>query len=95
MACLYVLSSGYSDETKRLYGVLEIRLKDRDWLAGDGRGKFSLADIKAVPWVKLHKFSLGEELDEWPNVKAWVERTVARSGAGNGFGLGKKLGYNW
>jgi len=42
--------SGYTDETKRLYSVLEIRLKDRDYLAGSGRGKFSLADIKAFPW---------------------------------------------
>jgi len=42
--------SGYTDETKRLYSVLELRLKDRDYLAGSGRGKFSLADIKAFPW---------------------------------------------
>ena len=41
---------GYMDETKRLYGVLEIRLKDRDWLAGPGRGKFSLAEMKTYPW---------------------------------------------
>jgi len=42
--------SGYTDETKRLFSVLEIRLKDRDYLAGSGRGKFSLADIKSFPW---------------------------------------------
>ena len=42
--------SGYTDETKRLFSVLEIRLKDRDYLAGSGRGKYSLADIKAFPW---------------------------------------------
>lgn len=41
---------GYLDETKRLYGVLEIRLKNRDWLAGPGTGVFSIADINVFPW---------------------------------------------
>jgi len=41
---------GYSDETKRLYGVLEIRLQNRDWLAGPGAGAFSIADINVFPW---------------------------------------------
>ena len=36
---------GYLDECKRLHGVLEIRLKDRDWLAGSGAGVYSIADI--------------------------------------------------
>jgi len=38
------------DETKRLYGVLEIRLQNRDWLAGPGTGVFSIADINVFPW---------------------------------------------
>jgi len=79
----------YIDETKRLYGVLEIRLADRDWLVGEGRGKFSIADIKAVPWVKIHKFAGIESLDEWPRVKDWVERTVNRPAARAGFDAGK------
>ena len=40
---------GYLDETKRLYGVLEIRLQNRDWLAGPGTGVFSIADISIFP----------------------------------------------
>lgn len=43
-------SLGYTDETKRLYGVLELRLKDREYLSGPGKGTFSIADIKAFPW---------------------------------------------
>jgi glutathione S-transferase len=42
--------AGFLDETKRLYGVYEIRLANRKYLAGPGEGTFSLADIKAVPW---------------------------------------------
>ncbi|KAF5364186.1 hypothetical protein D9756_000690 [Leucocoprinus leucothites] len=68
----------YIDETKRLYGVLEIRLKNREWLAGPGRGKYSLADIKAFPWVRIHAHAGIETLDEFPNVKAWIERANAR-----------------
>ncbi|KAI0076733.1 glutathione S-transferase C-terminal-like protein [Panus rudis PR-1116 ss-1] len=68
----------YLNETKRLYGVLEIRLTDRDWLAGPGRGKYSIADINALPWVRGHTFAGIETLDAWPNVKAWVARAEAR-----------------
>ncbi|KAI0751424.1 glutathione S-transferase C-terminal-like protein [Daedaleopsis nitida] len=68
----------YLEETKRLYGVLEIRLQDRDWLAGPGRGVYSLADINVIPWVRIHGFAGIESLDPWPRVKAWVEAAEAR-----------------
>jgi len=41
---------GYTEEVRRLFGVLEIRLKGRDYLAGPGKGKYTLADMKAFPW---------------------------------------------
>ncbi|KAJ3558453.1 hypothetical protein NM688_g918 [Phlebia brevispora] len=68
----------YLDETKRLYGVLDIRLSDRDWLAGPDRGKYSIADINAFPWVAGHGFAGIESMDEWPNVKAWLARCWER-----------------
>ncbi|KAJ7744508.1 glutathione S-transferase [Mycena maculata] len=68
----------YIDETKRLYGVLEIRLADRDWLAGPGRGKLSIADFNVVAWVRVWKFSGVDSIDEFPNVKAWLERISER-----------------
>ncbi|KAF7792815.1 hypothetical protein EIP86_003915 [Pleurotus ostreatoroseus] len=64
----------YTDETKRLYNVLNIRLADRDWLAGPGRGKYSIADINVAPWVRIHALGGIESLDEWPHVK--VRRRV-------------------
>ena len=55
-------TSGYRNETKRLYGVLEIGLTDRDWLVGSGRGKYSIADINVLPWVLLHEYKLSRRL---------------------------------
>jgi len=68
----------YLDETKRLYSVLESRLENRDWLVGPGRGKYSIADIKAFPWVKIHPSAGLENLDEFPRVKAWLNRALER-----------------
>ncbi|KAI1794868.1 glutathione S-transferase C-terminal-like protein [Ganoderma leucocontextum] len=73
----------YLDETKRLYGVLDIRLDGRDWLAGGGRGTYSTADMNAFPWVNGHWF-VGIEMDEWPHVKAWLERTAERAAVKRG-----------
>ncbi|OJT10504.1 Disulfide-bond oxidoreductase YfcG [Trametes pubescens] len=68
----------YSEETKRLYGVLEIRLQDRDYLVGPGRGTYSIADINVIAWIRFHKIAGIESLDEWPRLKDWVERATSR-----------------
>ena len=69
-------SLGYLQETKRLYGVLEIRLKDRDWLAGPGRGKYTIADINVLAWIHPHQAAGIESLDEFPSVKARSTRSI-------------------
>ena len=43
----------YTDETLRLFGVLDTRLKEREYLAGLGKGKYSIADMNAYPWYVL------------------------------------------
>jgi len=45
---------GYGDETARLYGVLEIGLKGRDYLVGPGAGKLSVADLNVMPWSEFY-----------------------------------------
>lgn len=65
--------AGYLEETKRLYGVLEIRLQDRDYLVGPGRGTYSIADINVIAWIRFHKIAGIESLDEWPRLKVSPE----------------------
>ncbi|KAJ3551868.1 hypothetical protein NM688_g4458 [Phlebia brevispora] len=80
----------FTAEVKRLYGVLDIRLAGRDWLVGPGRGKYSIADINAVTWVRIHAFTGVETLEEWPNVKAWVARANERPALQAGVSLEPK-----
>ncbi|TFY83794.1 hypothetical protein EWM64_g217 [Hericium alpestre] len=69
----------YLNEARHLYSVLDSRLKDRDYLAGSGRGKYTLADINVFPWVDRHALvPVDKTPDEWPNLKAWLERLRAR-----------------
>jgi len=75
----------YINECKRLYNVLEIGLKDRDYLAGPGRGKYTVADLKPFTWVRIHAHTkISENLDEFPNVKAWAKRLEERLGTAAG-----------
>ena len=82
---------GYLDETKRLYGVLEIRLQDREWLAGPGAGVFSIADINVFPWsVNMFPVCLwfvltesvtGFEVTNSPGSKLLMSSLVSRRGS--------------
>jgi GST-like protein len=74
----------YTKEVNRLYGVLDARLMDRDYLAG----KYSIADIAIYPWARVWK-NQGQDIAEFPNVAAWLERIGARKAVQRGLAVGK------
>ncbi|RZL02161.1 MAG: thiol:disulfide oxidoreductase [Rubrivivax sp.] len=63
----------YVKETSRLYAVMNRRLADREFLAGD----YSIADMASYPWVVPHERQQ-QNLDDFPNVKRWFEAIKAR-----------------
>ncbi|KAG8957085.1 glutathione S- transferase, nitrogen catabolite repression regulator [Tulasnella sp. 419] len=82
----------YTDEVKRLYSVLDTRLKNRDYLVGDGKGKYSIADINVFPWVRSHGWVGIEDVDTlFPNVHAWLRRIEKRSGVYEGLGVPTRM----
>jgi glutathione S-transferase/GST-like protein len=76
----------YTNETDRLYGVLNKRLADRDYVAGD----YSIADMAAWPWISPWKLQ-GIIMDDFPNLKAWHERIGAREAVQRSAQVGKDL----
>ena len=75
----------YVNESKRLLGVLEGRLSGRQWMMGD---EYTIADIAIFPWVRsLTGFYGAADLvgfDDFPAVKAWLDRCVARPASQRG-----------
>jgi len=67
----------YVRETARLYAVLDKRLEGRDFIAGSGRGTYSIADIASYPWIVSHERQ-SQKLEEFPNLACWFEAIQAR-----------------
>lgn len=63
----------YQGESRRLFRVLDTRLKDHEFLAGD----YSIADIANWAWVRTHNWS-GVAIDDLPNLQRWVDAVRAR-----------------
>ncbi|ABS69023.1 glutathione S-transferase N-terminal domain-containing protein [Xanthobacter versatilis] len=72
----------YTNEVHRLYGVMNTRLKDREYLAGD----YSIADIACVGWAKLWERQ-GQNIEEFPHFKAWLGRVLARPAVQRGLAV--------
>jgi GST-like protein len=72
----------YSKETRRLYGVLDKRLGEAPFLAGE----YSIADMATVPWVNRHEYH-EVKLEDFPNVKRWHDALMARPAVAKGMAV--------
>ncbi|WP_294645853.1 glutathione S-transferase family protein [uncultured Aureimonas sp.] len=75
----------YTNEVNRLYGVMNKRLQDREFLADE----YSIADMACVGWIVPHK-NQGQDLDDFPNLKRWFETLNARPAVEKGLAVGKE-----
>lgn len=78
----------YVGETGRLYGVLNKRLADREFIAGDA---YTIADMASYPWIVPHERQQ-QNLDDFPNLKRWFEAIQARPATQRAYAWKDKLG---
>lgn len=83
----------YESEMHRLYGVLDKRLTDREYICD----AYSIADIACWPWVITYKRQ-EVDLEQYPNVRRWYKALQQRPALRRGYAVGKELGKptgNW
>ena len=76
----------YLKEAHRLYGVLDKRLKDHEYMAGD----YSVADIATWPWISRYEWQT-IDLNQYPNVKRWYVAIANRPAVQKGYHVPKKV----
>jgi len=76
----------YVKETARLYGVLNKRLADREFVAGE----YSIADMACYPWVVPHARQQ-QNLDDFPHLKRWFETIAARPAVERAYAVAKTV----
>ena len=75
----------YTDETHRLYGVLNKQLEGRDFIAGD----YSIADMACLGWARGWERQ-GMDIAEFPNVGRWIDALMARPAVQRAFDAGSE-----
>jgi len=75
----------FTEETRRLWGVLDARLKDNAWVAA---GEYTIADMALFPWCLRHDWQ-GVKLEEFPNARRWFDTIMARPAVKRGLELPK------
>ena len=74
----------FKAEIARLYGVLDRRLADKEFMCGD----YSIADMATFPWAARHEWH-GIDLKDYPNVLRWYREIAARPAVQKGYGIPK------
>jgi GST-like protein len=72
----------YTNESKRLYGVLDRRLGEHDYVAGE----YSIADIAIMPWLRYPERQ-GVDIADYPNVRRWRDAIAAKPAVQRGLQL--------
>jgi GST-like protein len=76
----------YVKETSRLYAVLDRRLADREFIAGD----YSIADMASYPWTVPYERQ-GQKLEDFPNLKRWFEAIKGRPAVERAYARAKEF----
>ncbi len=76
----------YTDEAARIYRVINRRLADSAYIAGD---EYTIADVAVFPWLVPHE-NQGQNLDDYPNLKRWYEAVQNRPAVQRGLEVGKE-----
>lgn len=77
----------YVNETNRLYGVLNKRLADREFMAGNA---YTIADMATYPWIVPHERQ-GQKLEDFPHLKRWFEAVRARPATERAYARAKEI----
>ncbi|MDF2643184.1 MAG: glutathione S-transferase [Pseudomonas sp.] len=77
----------YVKETARLYGVLNKRLADRDFVAGS---EYSIADMAIYPWIVPHTFQ-EQDLNDFPHLKRWFDTIANREATKRAYALADEI----
>ncbi|MDB5548716.1 MAG: Glutathione S-transferase-like [Tardiphaga sp.] len=80
----------YVNETNRLYGVLNKRLADREYVAGH----YSIADMASYPWIVPWK-NQSQNIDDFPHLKRWLDAIAARPATIRAYAKAKEINPNF
>jgi len=77
----------FDNEVHRIFGVMNLGLHNKDWLAA---GEYTIADMICYPWMVGWKMR-GIDIEEFPNVKGWLDRMAARPAVAKAMALGPEF----